>query len=363
VSYRNLLAFLFSQDIQNSADMRQDSLWVTAAITKEPEKVASFIHGGLYDNIHSYVFTGQYPWRAFIEDYEAAKYEYTGGRPKATFYPAKRHVLRLQTWADKQPVTQPAKSGVLKTLFKKALGSRGSAKPASLPDRLICQYYVFNSESIMFLHNDARRLIMMSPNNPEPFIALIIHKCMLEAPFTGEVEKRLAIAVLQAMVDLPIRYKETSHVFVAGCMTGNDKTVASYAAEIWMKAVRDNSLSSERLGYILGCLYAIDYAPMKRFTDLVINQLFNVSPSHNQKLEELLTSMILQLPGQPVKGLKRLLEIYFEVISSNSSIVSKGSVASGVRDPGIVKLFDHWQSTTGLQKVIANLKSSHTDIP
>jgi len=220
----------------------------------------------------------------------------------------------------------------------------------------------------VFLHNDARRLIMMTPNNPEPFIALIIHKCMSEAPFAGEVEKRLAVAVLQAMVDLPGRYKDTSHVFIVACITGNDKTVASYAAEIWMKAAPVNSLSSERLGYILGCLYAIEYAPMKRFTDLIINQLFNVSSMHNQKLEQLLASMILQLPEQPVKGLKRLLEIYFEVISANGSVGSIGSVSSVrrdtvgsiVRDPGIVKLFDHWQNTAGLQKAIANLRTSFT---
>jgi hypothetical protein len=182
-------------------------------------------------------------------------------------------------------------------------------------------------------------------------IAIAINKCLKAYPFTGESEKRLAIAVPQAMLDLPVMYKETSTLFIAGCLTGKDKTVASYAAEGWMKAVSDNTLDSPRHGYILGSLYAIEYAPMKRFTDFVINELLTVSALHNQQLEQLLASLIFQLPAIPVKGPKKLLEVFFEVLFANQD------VSGFVRARDIITLLDHWQATAGLQKIVSRIKT------
>lgn len=86
---------------------------------------------------------------------------------------------------------------------------------------------------------------------------------------------------------------------------------------------------------------------MKRLTDLIQQQMINISPLHNRELEELLTSLIAQLPEKPVKELKKLLEIYAELLSVNESKVD---------DEHVLKLLDTWKQTASLKRVVASIK-------
>jgi len=47
--------------------------------------------------------------------------------------------------------------------------------------------------------------------------------------------------------------------------------------------------------------------------------MINVSPLHNRELEKLIVAMLTGLPEKPVKDLKKLLEIYAELLSINHS--------------------------------------------
>ncbi len=83
------------------------------------------------------------------------------------------------------------------------------------------------------------------------------------------------------------------------------------------------------------------WGPLKRLTDLIQQQMINVSPLHNRELELLLTSLIAELPEQPVKELKKLLEIYSELLSVNNSRVT---------DERILQLLEIWKNTANLKK-------------
>ena len=65
-----------------------------------------------------------------------------------------------------------------------------------------------------------------------------------------------------------------------------------------------------------------------------------------KELELLLTSMIAELPEQPVKELKKLLEIYSELLSVNNSKVT---------DERILQILEIWKNTANLKKVIASI--------
>lgn len=69
-------------------------------------------------------------------------------------------------------------------------------------------------------------------------------------------------------------------------------------------------------------------------------------PTAQPGLELLLTSLIAELPEQPVKELKKLLEIYSELLSVNNSKVT---------DERILQLLEIWKNTANLKKVIVSI--------
>ena len=105
-------------------------------------------------------------------------------------------------------------------------------------------------------------------------------------------------------------------------------------------------IDSARIGRILGSHQRTGWGPLKRLTDLIQQQMINVSPLHNRELELLLTSLIAELPEQPVKELKKLLEIYSELLSVNNSRVT---------DERILQLLEIWKNTANLKKVIVSI--------
>ena len=102
-------------------------------------------------------------------------------------------------------------------------------------------------------------------------------------------------------------------LFIGTCLLVGDKTIAQMAAEIWLKAVTAGRMDSAALGRIIGLHERIEYAPLKRFTDLVSQSLFKVSARHDQELGVLIGSLLEQLPAEPIRGLKRLQQLHKEV--------------------------------------------------
>ena len=76
-------------------------------------------------------------------------------------------------------------------------------------------------------------------------------------------------------------------------------------------------------------------------------QMINVSPLHNRELEKLIVAMLAGLPEKPVKDLKKLLEIYAELLSINHS---------KAEDEHVLHLLDVWKGIPNLKKVVANIQ-------
>ena len=107
-----------------------------------------------------------------------------------------------------------------------------------------------------------------------------------------------------------------------------DKTSRSYAAEIWIERVGQGSIDSGRIGSILGSHQHTGWGPLKRLTDLIQQQMINVSPLHNREL-------------------KKLLEIYAELLSINHS---------KAEDEHVLHLLDAWKGVANLKKAVANIQ-------
>ncbi|MCQ9021959.1 DUF6493 family protein, partial [Escherichia albertii] len=96
-------------------------------------------------------------------------------------------------------------------------------------------------------------------------------------------ESRDIIHLLQAMLELPLPLTPMGHLLTAFCMLHADKTVRVLAGELWIDKLRyPQGVNSTHIGDILGRLEKENWAPLKRFTDLAMQSLINISSRHNQ---------------------------------------------------------------------------------
>ena len=118
-----------------------------------------------------------------------------------------------------------------------------------------------------------------------------------------------------ALIDIWDNFGEIEYLFLAYILTQENKTTRQLTSELWHKATLEGTMNHQLLGETLGKLEYNEYAPLKRFTDLVVSNILNLSTLHNQGLHTLLSAMIANMNDEPIKGTKKLLEIYLEVLS------------------------------------------------
>ncbi|MEF9477745.1 DUF6493 family protein [Chryseobacterium sp. 1B4] len=98
----------------------------------------------------------------------------------------------------------------------------------------------------------------------------------------------------------------------------SDKTIRETAANMWLEHVSGQIMDNARLGRVIGLHERLEWAPVKRLTDLIQHHMLNVSKNHNIALEELIFNILIQM-DTPVTNLKKILEIYHEVLALNHS--------------------------------------------
>lgn len=123
-----------------------------------------------------------------------------------------------------------------------------------------------------------------------------------------------------------------------------DKTVSNYAAQIWIEKVSENTMDSFELGKTIGRLEYYELHPLKRFTDLVYESMWNISPLHNQVLLKLIEGIITESNPKPIKNTKKLLEIYSELLTQTSNKPGKE----------VIPILKQWQQTS-LKKTVTPL--------
>jgi hypothetical protein len=205
--------------------------------------------------------------------------------------------------------------------------------------RFKCRY--FTNES-----NDIRRTLLLTPNNTEVFIAHLTDACLNYPSYTSEPDKRMVMAALQVMHELWDEQGEMAHVFLATALIAADKPGAGTAAEVWLHHAPAGKLNSAMIGTVIGKQVAVDFAPLKRFTDIALQSLFRVSATHNSLLQTMIEHILIALPDEPVKNLKKLLEIYSELLVATNSPVTNAPV---------VERMQVWKANAGLKKVVESM--------
>ncbi|HYC85153.1 MAG TPA: DUF6493 family protein [Chryseosolibacter sp.] len=330
----NLVQFLMDRDGRPQPPFSLHATWVLTAATKDRDHIPGEIMNLTSMPIN--YLNGKFSWHHEMETYTVGEYDQK--RRKYVQVKKQRPIL-IVDFNEKSYQPRDSIRGFLSRMF--------AAKKQSRPG--IYESIVFRNQYNIAAGRDMARLICLMPNNVEPMLAQVVGKCLKYNTFMGTTDLAIVTATLEAMVHLDADYGEMSHLLIGMSMLSADKTVQSFAGELWIKGVSSETLNAHRLGEIIGVNQAIEFAPLKRLTDLLGSNLMNVSAKHNLALEVLLNEIIVRLPAKPVTNLRKLLEIYLEVISANGSSVP----------PAVLSHMRSWHSSGSLAKVLGSIGELH----
>jgi hypothetical protein len=177
---------------------------------------------------------------------------------------------------------------------------------------------------------DMGKFLNFIPSNPHVLLQNIINEILIYSTYSDTravdyskknysgsetMNNETIDATLNALHGFYFKENEISYLFLASTFLYYEKTTRTLSAELWIKATQEGTMNHQLLGKTLGKLEHHEYAPLKRFTDLIIASMLNISSLHNQSLVILLSAMIIEMHDTPIKGTKKILEIYLEVLS------------------------------------------------
>lgn len=302
--YLHLCLFLLEEKIQPQPPYEHPTAWLAAGLVKSPDtEFKDFQSFSCHTLPHQYL-TGDYVWK--------------GIQPREHPYGPCLFELDFQKW--------------------KVYLEHNS-------HQLWQEHLIVNSKYVMDDSTYMERLFCCFPNRPEPLVAQIIC-CYMDFNTPQEDNKRTLACALRMLLSFHCPLREMSLLLLAGSLLFADKTVHSYAAELWVEGINAGRINNRRLGEILARIINMNIAPLKRFTTEIYESMYKRTTFHNCQLEELLSVLIGDLPESPVTGQKQLLELYQELLHVNGSRISNEKVCQRL---------EVWKKNSNLKKVATTL--------
>lgn len=340
--YLALVQFLFSAEapfpanlineipVENDSNVKQKKSpivpfyysYITAAITKNnsgrfKKKIKIPIL-----KIRPAYFDGSHTWMVFWEERQLEEWSYKTQKLEFTGEPFIHRELQVK--------------------LKKGLNIKYHSD-------FLYQYFPGNNEAFRPNVNDVQRLLGMLPNNPGPLMALLVADNLKYPTFWEVAAKKRVEEMLEWLSKIPNRkYGQGTHLFLAACMLSANQKIRFRVANIWKKSVLNQRINSVLMGQYLGKMESREFAPLKRFSDTIQKELFNLSTLHNQALEAMVGNLLARLPAIPIKNTRTLLVLYRELLALNSSKITH---------PRLMILLDLWTKSASLKKVIRELRS------
>lgn len=306
--YLHLCLFLLDENTQPESPYNHPTAWVAAGLVKAPETEFEAFKSFACNTLPHNYLTGDYEWKEL--------------KPKEKSYETDRQLIQLDFYKCHKYVECNS-------------------------HQLWQEHLIINSKYNMDDSRYMEPLLCCFPNRPEPLIAQII-SCYMAFGTPQEDSKRTLACALRMLLSFHCPLKEMSLLLLSGSLLFADKTVRSYAAELWVERLTTGRINNHRVGEILAQLIGMELAPLKRFTTQVYESMYKRSAFHNRQLEELLTVFISGLPDKPVTGLKQLLELYLELLTINRSKVT---------DEQLLQRLQEWTTNSNLKKVTTSLNN------
>ncbi len=291
--YKELLLFFFDKNRTPKGKFEHPSWWMTAGITRSPGRIFEEFNNFGYDDIPKEFITGSYNWK-------------TIDSKKNSYYPVELNI----------------------SVPKYHLNKRDHP--------LFLEYFIAEQKHF----SEIPSFMWSFPNTPGNVFAKIIKDCLFYSGIAEVYERGLVLNTAQALHQMKKPLDEMGYLFLGTIFLDGDKVIRGTAAEIWLEHVSHKVMDNVQLGRVIGLHEKLEWAPVKRFTDLVQHQMLNVSKDHNLALEELFTHILLQMET-PVTNLKKILDIYHEVLALNQSQADKN----------LKEKLNSWKDNSSLKKI------------
>lgn len=332
--HKNMMQFLFGVHKTPEGPFNNTAVWMCCSLALREKKTYPAFADFLYYKRPFEIYSGQLQWQSVVEEIEAKKYDYILAKYVSTMETQK--LLKVYV-----PVNRGGQESTgLKKFFSSFLPKKPVQEQPLIYDDFKIKADWFSAE------NDIQRILLLVPNNPEALLAEIAKRCLKYSTFWSESDKKLLIAVLQTLYEIWDDFGEMAYLFLGTCMILSDKTVVNIAGEIWVKGVGLGKMNSQQLGTIIGRHESIEFAPLKRLTDLISQNLFRISSLHNQHLKVMIEQILVALSDVPIKNLKKLLEIYVELLSADKE---------PLKNEKLIMKLTAWKENSGLQKIVERI--------
>ncbi len=301
---KDILKYHYSLLKLEKVSLERPELWIQSVLSRNKEFELTYFQEHLGDSLQKE--KGSYDWDCKLTERTYEEYDYAKRK-----YVPKKIMMKELVFKNFDIQKTESKSLIpnLKGIFSK---KKKTNNVRSIYDFI---YFKKRKYYTTIQPNDGVKFLFLSPNNPSMFLSHVIHNNLKESTFFDEGSKKNTINLLKGLYEIWYRidYKESTYLFLAIGLLCSDKVARELAAEIWIKANSENKINNIVLGKIIGKLESREYAPLKRFTDLLTVSLFNVSKKHNESLFSLLDNMIGTMNSIPIRGIKKLLEIFLEL--------------------------------------------------
>lgn len=291
--YKDLMLFFFGKNTNPKGKLEHPSWWMTAGITRSPETVFKEFSSFGYDTIPAEFLSGDYQWK-------------TIDTKKNSYYPVELNIVIPKYHLEKRK------------------------------EPLFVEYFVAGQKEL----SEIPALMWCFPNTPANALAKVIKHCLFYSGIAEVYERNLVLNTAQALYQIKKSLDPMGYLFLGTIFLDGDKTIRGTAAEIWLEHVSHGMMDNAQLGKVIGLHEKLEWAPVKRLTDLIQHHMLNVSKTHNAALEVLISNILLQMAA-PVTNLRKLLEVYHEVLALNQSEANID----------IVTKLNDWKENSSLKKI------------
>lgn len=310
---KELMIFLLDASAIPQGPFTHPAWWATAALTRLSSELFTELQQFEYKRIPSEYFTGNHQWDVFMKDYMAYG-SYNPQTKSYDRYPAQRAKIRVHT---------------------------PECKYDEQHHPLFYEYILQNSNK---QSESAALLFGAIPNNPDMLLGEMT-TYFANCDMWEVAEQQMAFQVARVLQGFTVPFREMHYFSFACLLLGKAKTVQDYALSIWMDKVSANTLDADRLGKALGKLESLELFPLKRLTDLMTTSMLGISDKHHKALLRQTEALLAELKAEPIKNLKKLLEIYNELLALTHEQPSIATVSK----------LNTWESEANLKKVIKQI--------
>lgn len=292
---QDIMIFLLDKDTEVKKEVAHPAWWMTASMAKYPNRIPKYTNEWGFSDIPEEYLTGNFEWRVERTEYNALKFN----------------------------IIMPAYHA------------------KNVEQNTVSQYYDGRFRSRMLYNGDIQLLICSSPYCHD---TITVHA--MDAVFFSEVSsshQQVLANVLMTVLNLNLPLTKMDCLLLAKGMVASDKTNRTMAAEVWLTFLRQQRGMSRQIGCNIGKMLG-EYAPAKRLTDLIENNLMIGSPMVNRELETLVTGVLSEIKS-PVTNLKKLLEIYKELLALNNSKADMENVPQ----------LNDWAKENSLKKIVQQI--------